>query len=100
MHSTATLTGRRVQLYALFKQGTQDPPIEQSPVPTGFDLKVSLLNVDSHLRFIMTRTFDGIAMGPDLLLTLGASRRAKPKERRGRRSWMTALHRTRPRNAM
>ena len=29
------------QLYALFKQGTQDPPIDQSKAPGMFELKVS-----------------------------------------------------------
>lgn len=28
-----------LQLYALFKQGTQDPPIEKSETPGTFDLK-------------------------------------------------------------
>lgn len=31
------LTSR--QLYALFKEGTQDPPLEDSPKPGMFDLK-------------------------------------------------------------
>ncbi len=34
------LTVRRAQLYALFKQGTQDPPIEESPAPGLWDPKV------------------------------------------------------------
>ena len=29
-----------IQLYALFKQGTQDPPIEESKAPGMFELKV------------------------------------------------------------
>lgn len=29
-----------VQLYGLFKQGTQDPPIEQTTAPGMFELKV------------------------------------------------------------
>ena len=29
-----------LQLYALFKQGSQDPPIEESPAPGTWDMKV------------------------------------------------------------
>jgi len=35
------------QLYALFKQGTQDPPIEQASTPGLFDLKVPLMSLTS-----------------------------------------------------
>ncbi len=37
----AHLTDTLFQLYGLFKQGTQDPPIDQSEKPGMFDLKVS-----------------------------------------------------------
>jgi len=31
-----------IQLYGLFKQGTQDPPFEQTKAPGMFELKVRL----------------------------------------------------------
>jgi diazepam-binding inhibitor (GABA receptor modulator, acyl-CoA-binding protein) len=38
-----SLANQYAQLYAFYKQGTQDPPIEKSEVPGMFDLKVPLV---------------------------------------------------------
>ena len=42
-----------VQLYGLFKQGTQDPPIESSDKPGMFDLKVTHLH-SLHSRAVLS----------------------------------------------
>jgi acyl-CoA-binding protein len=66
-----------VQLYGLFKQGTQDPPIESSDKPGMFDLKVtptlSIHNRDppSKKNKLLTRLFHN---------------RARPRETHGRSS--------------
>ena len=39
------------ELYAYFKQATQNPPIEDAPAPGTFDLKVGMLIVEYVLRY-------------------------------------------------
>ena len=73
---------RSPQLYALYKQATQDPPIDKAANPGTFDFKVSPATPFYNITSMAARR------KADFLATI----RAKPRSAPGRKSLTKALH--------
>jgi hypothetical protein len=74
---------RSPQLYALYKQATQDPPIDKAENPGTFDFKVS----QGSPLYKPCSTYQGYGTDGRVLVN-----RAKPRSAPGRRSLMRASH--------